>query len=233
MATDAYQFVLALGAATEVHQSIGMPIEGVVSSNHERSYTWWPGDGDNGLSRREEMWVALRPLVDDLTNGVPVRCQAETVMVPGGTFLSELQPSARDNDARLFLHFPDGSTLALAGKDEDERTALDDGPALLDPITLGEFRAVEGVLAVLRDAISSGDLTDRQEALIRAMFDLVRSEHLDTVPDVTKRHHLVGVVGGALKYTAKEVPKDALAWWKLIELLQKIDWHTIAGSLPG
>lgn len=32
----------------------------------------------------------------------------------------------------------------------------------------------------------------------------------------------------ALQYLATGIPRDALAWWKLIDLLKDIDWQNVA-----
>lgn len=43
---------------------------------------------------------------------------------------------------------------------------------------------------------------------------------------------VTGTVRAALKYLARDAPRDALAWWKLIDLLEKINWPNVARHLP-
>lgn len=131
-----------------------------------------------------------------------------------------------------FIEFADGSEARIVDVPSEDRRGtrptLDEGLALLDPITVGEFRAIEGVLRLLADAVAEGNPTERDAQLIRAMYDLIRSEQMDTVPGETKRHRLVDVVGAAARYMVKELPKDGLAWWKFAELMHGINWHRVA-----
>lgn len=142
-----------------------------------------------------------------------------------------------DRDREQSLEFGDGSSLGelnlMLGEDNPELQPRDLGLKLLDPVTPEELRAIEPLIAELWAALDSGSLSDIQRSQIVAMAELIKAEQLASVPGETARWELVGTVRSALRYLAKDVPRDALAWWKLIELLEKIDWTTIAGQLPG
>ncbi len=126
--------------------------------------------------------------------------------------------------------FADGSSRELRA--ESPRPARDVGRALLEPITPEEHAGVEPILGELWAAVDAGGLTTGQRHQILAMAELIKAQHLAAEPGETERWKLVGPIRAALKYLAKEAPRDALAWWKLIELLEKINWSTLAGELP-
>ena len=110
--------------------------------------------------------------------------------------------------------------------------ALDVGPALLEAISAEEIAGTEPILAELWTAIDSDELTEPQRAQIQAMAELLKAQRMEMVPGQTERWKLVGPMRSVLRYLVKEVPKDALAWWKFVELLTKINWSTLAGMLP-
>lgn len=114
-----------------------------------------------------------------------------------------------------------------------DRPARDIGVALLAPLSTPEFASIETILSELWKALDQDGLSEVHQAQIVAMAELIKIAQLEAVPGETPRWKVVGTVRAALRYLAKDVPKDALAWWKLIELLEQIDWTTIAGELPG
>ncbi len=71
------------------------------------------------------------------------------------------------------------------------RPSVDDGPALLEVITIEEYRATEGVLGSW-EALDRHELSTVQQAQIIAMAELISSERNDTTPGETKRYRLVG-----------------------------------------
>ena len=108
----------------------------------------------------------------------------------------------------------------------------DSGASLLDPISSREVATIEPLLGELWSAMDQNSLSEIHQAQILAMAELIKAAQLETVPGETQRWKLVGTVRAALRYLAKEVPRDALAWWKLVELLNDVDWTTIASELP-
>lgn len=115
------------------------------------------------------------------------------------------------------------------GSGEDARDA---GQALLEPITAEEIAGTEPILAELWQAASNDDLTEAQQAQIHAMALMLKAQRMEMVPGQTKRWRLVGPMRSVLRYMARELPRDALAWWKFAELLTKINWTTLANVLP-
>jgi hypothetical protein len=113
----------------------------------------------------------------------------------------------------------------------DRDGPLDTGPALLEPVTQRELAGLEPILAELWRAIGDEDLAEVHRVQIIAMAELLKAQQVAATPGITERWKLVGPIRAALAYLLKEVPKDVLAWWKLIELLQKIDWNTVAHHL--
>ena len=110
--------------------------------------------------------------------------------------------------------------------------ALDAGLSLLEPISVEEIAGIEPILDELWRAIYHEELTEAQQAQIRAMAELLKAQQIEMVPGQSERWKLVGPLRLFLRYLVKEAPKDALAWWKLVELLTKINWSTLAGMLP-
>ena len=109
----------------------------------------------------------------------------------------------------------------------------DAGLALLEPISVEEIAGTEPILEELWRAVHHEELTEDQRAQISAMAELLRAQQMEMVPGQTARWKLVGPMRLFLRYLVKEAPRDALAWWKLVELLTKINWSTLAGMLPG
>lgn len=110
---------------------------------------------------------------------------------------------------------------------------LDTGSALLEPITRREYEGVEAVLSTLWEAVASGDLSDGHRAQIQALAEVIASEHRDTEPGHTPRWRLVGVVRSTIRYLAKaDLPRNALAWKALLDVLVKVDWPNVAALVP-
>ena len=136
------------------------------------------------------------------------------------------------------LVFDDGSELAVGAFGnsrsirpiENDADPVDIGVALLEPVTDREYGQIEKLLQYLWEAAAAESLTAAQEAQILAIAQLIEEQHRDTTPGETERWKLVGVVRGGLRYLAKEAPKDALAWWKIAELMAEVNWTNI---LPG
>lgn len=133
-----------------------------------------------------------------------------------------------DDNSELFAH----SASQYGDEERDRIEPLDDGPRLLEPITAVELAGLEPVLAQLWLAIDNQALTAAQQHQIMAMAELLKAQQLAAQPGQTERWKLVGPLRAVLTYLAKEAPRDALAWWKLAELLHQIDWSTLAGELP-
>lgn len=139
------------------------------------------------------------------------------------------------DEAQLFGSDDLKSAVRLAmdvveyGSGEDARDA---GQALLEPITAEEIAGTEPILAELWQAVSNDDLTEAQQAQIHAMALMLKAQRMEMVPGQTKRWQLVGPMRSVLRYVARELPRDALAWWKFAELLTKINWTTLANMLP-
>ena len=115
------------------------------------------------------------------------------------------------------------------GSGADRRDA---GPALLEPISAEEIAGTEPILAELWRAIDNDELTDGQRAQIQAMAELLKAQRIEMIPGQTERWKLVGPMRSVLRYLMKEAPRDVLAWWKVAELLAKINWSTLASMLP-
>ena len=145
-------------------------------------------------------------------------------------------------EARLFEldDLEDATSFAMgevtrpsAERTQSYESAWDAGLSLLQPISVEEIAGTEPILEELWRAIHHEELTEAQQAQIRAMAELLKAQHMEMVPGQTARWKLVGPMRLFLRYLAKEAPRDALAWWKLVELLTKINWSTLAGMLPG
>lgn len=111
---------------------------------------------------------------------------------------------------------------------------LDEGLALLAPVTQREYATVESILAVLWKAADHEALTDGQQAQIRALANLVSSEHRSIEPGTTQRWRLVGVVRGALAHLARsDLPRNVLAWKEVVDLVTKVGWSQLAQVLES
>ena len=130
-------------------------------------------------------------------------------------------------------HVPFFLLRFLARVDDAPRPAVDEGLALLEPITQPEHAATERILNLLGEARASGRLTGWQEDQIVLMADLIRASREEAVPDETERWKVVGVVGGALRYLARELPDDVVKWGAAGVILTNVDWHALARALPG
>lgn len=138
-------------------------------------------------------------------------------------------------DVPARFRFTDGSEHATplpASASSEHRRPLDSGPALLEPITAQELANIEPILQELWKALDRDTLSPAQRHQIVAMGKLIEVEQRAAELGETERWKLIGPIRAALKYLAKEAPRDALAWWKLAELLEKIEWSTLAGELP-
>lgn len=109
--------------------------------------------------------------------------------------------------------------------------ALDEGRNLLLPISVRELEGLEPILAILWNALEQKGLSTVHERQIMAMAELIAEVRQSAEPNESERWTLVGVIRGALKYLLREVPKDVLAWWKLIDLLRAIDWTNVTIQL--
>lgn len=179
--------------------------------------------GSSGTGNAENLIRGLIGMESDQPSTGWVRMEAHRI---GRGPVWEFEVAAEMDD--LILKFSDGSISRY----HPPGPPLDDGPRLLEPISVRELTAVEGILSVLWEALGTEDLTDVQRGQIMAMADLIRAEQVASAPEVTPRWRLVGVVRGALRYLVKEAPRDALAWWKLADLLQAIDWHHVVTNIP-
>ena len=104
--------------------------------------------------------------------------------------------------------------------------------SLLEPISAEEIAGIEPILEELWQAVHSRELTEAQQVQIRAMAELLKAQQMEMIPGQTERWKLVGPLRLVLRYLVKEAPRDALAWWKIIELLDKINWSTLASMIP-
>ena len=127
------------------------------------------------------------------------------------------------------IEFDDGSQLTPDDLDRDG--ALDQGPTLLQPITILEFASLEKILAVLWEALDNNVLSDVQCHQIRSMADLISSEQRDAEPGATPRWKLVAAVRGPLRFLLKELPRDLLAWYGMVGILHDIRWHELASEI--
>ena len=107
---------------------------------------------------------------------------------------------------------------------QDEPPPVDFGIALLEPITPTEYGLVERLLAVLWHEAENGNLTDAQERQILAIAAMIEAQHRDAEPGQTPRWKMIGALGSGLRYLMKELPKDALAWWKIHDLVAEAGW---------
>ncbi|MCY3661621.1 MAG: hypothetical protein OXH28_02200 [bacterium] len=150
----------------------------------------------------------------------------------------------------------DGETLTIAYRDEAKEFALSDlkdavslamrevtyspdpldqdsNAFLFEPISAEEIAGIEPIFAELWRAIDNDELTEAQRAQIQAMAKLLEAQWREMVPGQSARWKLIGPMRSIFRYLIKEVPRDALAWWKLSELLTKINWSTLADTLPA
>ena len=143
----------------------------------------------------------------------------------------------------LRLLFDDGSALKWDKEDNSPRLGshaeglggfpADSHSRLLEPITGLERDALERILSILGEARSNEKLTRWQEDQIILMADLIRAARDDAVPEETERWKVIGVVGGALHYLARELPEDVVKWGAAAVVLTNIDWTNLAQALPG
>jgi hypothetical protein len=143
--------------------------------------------------------------------------------------------SLRSDGRTAHLRFTDGSHFSVRdpGATPDESPEpLDVGISLLEPVTVRELRGVEQIIGQLWASVEEAALTETQEAQIILMADLIKAQQVSSNAGQTPRWQIVGAVRSALTYLVREAPKDALAWWKLAELLARIDWHNLAQALP-
>ena len=108
----------------------------------------------------------------------------------------------------------------------------DSGLSLLEPISEEEIAGIEPILEELWQAVYCNELTEAQQVQIHAMAELLKAQQMEMIPGQTERWKLVGPLRSILRYLLKEAPRDALAWWKFIELLNKINWSTLANMIP-
>lgn len=113
-----------------------------------------------------------------------------------------------------------------------EEGIWDTGLSLLEPISIEEIAGIEPILEELWKAVYNEELTEAQQAQIRAMAELLKVQQVEMIPGQTERWKLVGPLISVLRYLIKEVPRDALAWWKFVEILTKINWPTLASMIP-
>lgn len=133
------------------------------------------------------------------------------------------------------FRFADGSEssapsyIAHSGVIDDP--PVDVGIGLLQPVTAREVAGVEAILQHLWVAIDGGLLSAAQCHQVQAMAELIQEERRTTEPGTSPRWKLIGPVRTVLRYLAREAPRDALAWWKLVELLDKLDWRGLIAEL--
>ena len=108
----------------------------------------------------------------------------------------------------------------------------DSGLSLLEPISVEEIAGIEPILEELWQAVHCKELTEAQQVQIHVMAELLKAQQMEMIPGQTERWKLVGPLRSILRYLLKEAPRDALAWWKFIELLNKINWSTLANMIP-
>ena len=111
--------------------------------------------------------------------------------------------------------------------------ALDSGYALLQPITHREFAGIEPILKELWQAAANDKLDEAQHLQISALARMLEHERSAIEPTKTERWRFIGALKSTLRYLARELPMNALAWWKLAELLVDIEWSTLASELPN
>ena len=111
--------------------------------------------------------------------------------------------------------------------------ALDSGNALLQPITHREFAGIEPILKELWQAAANDELDEAQRLQISALARMLERERSALEPTKTERWRFIGALKSTLRYLASEFPKNALAWWKIAELLVDIEWSTLASELPN
>ena len=110
--------------------------------------------------------------------------------------------------------------------------ALDSGLALLQPMTLREYAGIEPILRELWRAAANDELSEDQRLQISALARMLEDERTAIEPTKTERWRFIGALKSTLRYLARGFPRDALAWWKIGELLIDIDWSTLANELP-
>ena len=145
-----------------------------------------------------------------------------------------LEITYRDEVKRFGVHDPKGA-VSLAMQEvmyAPDPYSRDSDAFLFQPISAREIAGIEPILSILWQAIDNDQLTETHRAQIRAMADFLREQLIETVPGRTERWKLIGPMRAVFRYLVKEVPRDALAWWKLTELLAKINWSTLADILP-
>lgn len=140
----------------------------------------------------------------------------------------------KESGAVRFAMKPDFSDAIQVGewalRDPDD-PPLDNGALLLQAITVRELAGIEPILAELWKALDSDLLSEVQQHQLRSMAELIKEQVQEAEPGKTERWKIIGPIRSALRYLATGVPRDALAWWKLIDLLQKIDWPNVAHHL--
>lgn len=136
------------------------------------------------------------------------------------------------SNGRLTLDWRDESITSLSFPAFPDGP-LDQGAALLEPITAVELAGIERVLSVLEQQVRDGDLDQFIERRVLAIADIIRAERVAATPEVTERWVLVGPVRAALRYVLRDLPRDGLALVKFAEILAAINWHQLASSLPG
>lgn len=150
--------------------------------------------------------------------------------VDGSARSHDFTPEWNEAGRAVRIRFSDGSALDLPST---SRSAVDVGAALLQPITSREYASIESILDQLWKAIDEGQLDDHHRLQLRAMYDVLFDDHRDSVPGDTPRHRLVGTVRSLALMSNHEGIRAGLAWWKIAEVCQGIEWHTVARMFPG
>jgi hypothetical protein len=132
--------------------------------------------------------------------------------------------SIRVGAERSEIHFPDGSMIGFTAA--STARVLDDGLALLEPITLTEYQAIEQLLAMLWEAAANDRLTEAQERKIRSIAEMIADEQRDTTPEETPRYRLVAVVRRGF-LSGEDVLNNGVAWVAVADVFGRIGWHTI------
>jgi hypothetical protein len=144
----------------------------------------------------------------------------------GGQVTNHELAVAYPEDGAAALLFPDGTSSTL--DIHIFPPGLDQGPALMQPITIHEYASIERLLGLLWEAAARNDLSEGQVAQIEAIHALISRTHRETVADKSPRWKLVGVIGEGLKLLLLEGLSEVLGA-VFIDTLQQMGWlQTVA-----
>ena len=126
------------------------------------------------------------------------------------------------------VEIPSLEAPPLTGGVERITSAVDTGPALLEPITVDELRGLEALTRLLHQHGSGTGLSDAEEELILLLARLIEDQRRAATLGTTPRFGLVGVVKAAIEFSKKDLPTTVVLWSQAAPILESIGWPSLA-----